>query len=54
MIMHSARKEESLDGGVSKTLHSKIFPSIIIKQLILGCLTSDTKKFTVTLNLIQM
>ena len=33
MIIHSARKEEGLDGGVSKTLYTKIFPSIIIKQL---------------------
>ena len=28
MIIHSARKEEDLGGGVSKTLYTKIFPSI--------------------------
>ena len=46
--------EEGLDGGISKTLNTKILPSITSNIKILGCLTSNTKKFSETLKLIQM
>ena len=45
---------EGLDGGISKTLNTKILPSITSNIKILGCLTSNTKKFSETLKLIQM
>ena len=48
------RQEEGLDGGISKTLNTKILPSITSNIKILGCLTSNTKKFSETLKLIQM
>lgn len=46
--------QEGLDGGISKTLNTKILPSITSNIKILGCLTSNTKKFSETLKLIQM
>ena len=45
---------EGLDGGILKTLNTKILPSITSNIKILGCLTSNTKKFSETLKLIQM
>ena len=57
-IMFQSRKQEDLneglDGGISKTLNTKILPSITSNIKILGCLTSNTKKFSETLKLIQM
>ena len=52
--LHCMPSFEGLDGGISKTLNTKILPSITSNIKILGCLTSNTKKFSETLKLIQM
>ena len=45
---------EGLDGDTSTILNTNFFPSLTLNSQILGFLTPYTKKFTVTLNFIQM